>query len=97
MRSSGDVQLHDIVTALLSEVRKRAPAVLVVEDLHWADEATLDVFRLVARRLEGGRRPRGRDAIGTTVRSRHIRCGSSWASSEDGSGRDATAPAAAVA
>ena len=48
----GGAQLHDIVTALLSEVRKRAPAVLVVEDLHWADEATLDVLRLVIRKVE---------------------------------------------
>ena len=31
---TGDAQLHDIATALLSEVRKRAPAGLVVEDLH---------------------------------------------------------------
>ena len=49
---TGDAQLHDIVTALLSEVRKRAPAVLVVEDLHWADEATLDVLRLVIRKVQ---------------------------------------------
>ena len=27
--------------------------VLVLEDLHWADEATLDVVRLLARRIEG--------------------------------------------
>jgi predicted ATPase len=25
---------------------------LVLEDLHWADEATLDVIRLLARRVE---------------------------------------------
>ena len=28
------------------------PTVLVLEDLHWADEATLDVLRLVGRRVE---------------------------------------------
>ncbi|HEX6116141.1 MAG TPA: AAA family ATPase [Solirubrobacterales bacterium] len=28
------------------------PSVLVLEDLHWADEASLDVLRLVARRVE---------------------------------------------
>ncbi|HZO34805.1 MAG TPA: AAA family ATPase, partial [Gaiellaceae bacterium] len=27
------------------------PAIVVVEDLHWADEATLDVLRIAARRL----------------------------------------------
>ena len=33
---------------LLSE----QPTVLVLEDLHWADEATLDVLRLLSRRIE---------------------------------------------
>jgi len=32
-------------------VRRRGPVVLVVEDLHWADEATLDVVRMLARRI----------------------------------------------
>ena len=27
------------------------PTVLVVEDVHWADEATLDVLRYLARRV----------------------------------------------
>ena len=45
----GDARHHDITTALLHELRARA--VLVVEDLHWADEATLDVFRRLARRI----------------------------------------------
>ena len=30
----------------------RGPAIVVLEDFHWADEATLDVLRLVARRVE---------------------------------------------
>ena len=34
----------------------RATAVLVLEDLHWADEATLDVFRLLGARIEDARR-----------------------------------------
>ena len=29
----------------------RRPTVLVVEDVHWADEATLDVLRYVGRRV----------------------------------------------
>jgi len=37
---------------LLAAIAKRAPAVAVIEDAHWADPATLDVVRLVARRLE---------------------------------------------
>ena len=33
-------------------LRGRPPGVVVLEDLHWADEATLDVLRLLARRIE---------------------------------------------
>src|SRR5689334_23970796 len=43
---------HDVVAALVEELRLRAPAVFVLEDMHWADEATLDVPRLLARRVE---------------------------------------------
>jgi DNA-binding CsgD family transcriptional regulator/tetratricopeptide (TPR) repeat protein len=42
---------HELVTALLSELRTR-PAVIVLEDVHWADEATLDVLSLLGRRIE---------------------------------------------
>jgi hypothetical protein len=34
------------------ELRPRSPSVLVLEDLHWADEATLDVFRLLGQEIE---------------------------------------------
>jgi DNA-binding CsgD family transcriptional regulator len=40
------------VAALLAELAGPPPAVLVLEDLHWADEATLDALRLLARRLD---------------------------------------------
>jgi DNA-binding CsgD family transcriptional regulator len=43
---------YEVTTALADELRARAPAVFVLEDAHWADEATLDVFRLLARRVE---------------------------------------------
>ena len=42
---------HDVAAALLRELATR-PAVLVLEDVHWADEATLDVLLLVGRRVE---------------------------------------------
>jgi DNA-binding CsgD family transcriptional regulator len=42
---------HEVVAALRDELRTRSPTVLVLEDVHWADEATLDVVRLLARRL----------------------------------------------
>jgi len=32
---------------------RREPAVLLVEDVHWADDATLDVLHMLARRLAG--------------------------------------------
>ena len=39
----------DLVNALAQVVSE--PTVLVFEDLHWADEATLDLLRVLARRL----------------------------------------------
>jgi DNA-binding CsgD family transcriptional regulator len=38
---------------LLEALEARAPVVGVIEDAHWADPTTLDVVRLLARRLEG--------------------------------------------
>ena len=43
---------YEVVAALAHELSARAPAVFVLEDVHWADEATLDVLRLLARRVE---------------------------------------------
>ena len=43
---------YDVVAALAHELSARAPTVFVLEDLHWADEATLDVLMLLARRVE---------------------------------------------
>ena len=44
---------YRIAAVLMEELRNDPPTVLVLEDVHWADEATLDVFRLVARRIDG--------------------------------------------
>src|SRR5215218_763643 len=41
-----------VFTALLDELGERAPTVLIVEDAHWADDATLDVLGYAARRVE---------------------------------------------
>lgn len=43
---------HEVATSLLDELRSARPSILVLEDLHWADDATLDVVRLLARRLD---------------------------------------------
>ncbi|MDX6483058.1 MAG: hypothetical protein QOE95_829, partial [Gaiellaceae bacterium] len=41
-----------LARVLLGELRAHAPAVVVVEDAHWADPGTLDVLRLLVRRVE---------------------------------------------
>jgi DNA-binding CsgD family transcriptional regulator/tetratricopeptide (TPR) repeat protein len=40
---------HELLTALLEELSLRT--LMVVEDVHWADEATLDALRFVGRRI----------------------------------------------
>jgi DNA-binding CsgD family transcriptional regulator/tetratricopeptide (TPR) repeat protein len=42
----------DVAGAFLEALGAISPAALIVEDLHWADEATLDVVRVLARRAE---------------------------------------------
>ncbi len=41
-----------LMRGLLSALQNRAPAVAVIEDAHWADPLTLDLLRLLARRIE---------------------------------------------
>jgi DNA-binding CsgD family transcriptional regulator/tetratricopeptide (TPR) repeat protein len=48
---AADSRPHDVVSALVRGLGARGPTVLVLEDLHWADEATLDVLRLIPRRI----------------------------------------------
>ena len=48
---SGDV--GGVLDAVLTELAyPLAPTIIVLEDMHWADEATLDVVRYVGRRIE---------------------------------------------
>jgi DNA-binding CsgD family transcriptional regulator len=43
---------HEVAAAFLASVAARkAPTAVVFEDVHWADEATLDLLRYVCRRL----------------------------------------------
>src|SRR5512132_1239436 len=45
---------EELFAALLDELdRPTGPQVMVVEDAHWADEATLDLLVFLGRRLEG--------------------------------------------
>jgi DNA-binding CsgD family transcriptional regulator len=46
------VMPHEVAAALVNEFRGGGPTVFVLEDVHWADEATLDVLRLIARRAD---------------------------------------------
>ncbi len=41
-----------IATRLLRALADRAPVVAVIEDAHWADPMTLDIVRLLSRRIE---------------------------------------------
>ena len=48
----GHAKPHAVAGWLLEELASAAPSVVVLEDVHWADEATLDVLRIVGRRIE---------------------------------------------
>ncbi|HEX6696422.1 MAG TPA: AAA family ATPase, partial [Solirubrobacteraceae bacterium] len=50
---SREARPHEVAGALVRELARGRPTVLVLEDLHWADEATLDVLRLLARKVQG--------------------------------------------
>jgi|SRR5579859_6633092 len=43
---------YELAAALMRALRRGVPSIVVIEDLHWADEATIDVLRLLARRIE---------------------------------------------
>jgi ATP/maltotriose-dependent transcriptional regulator MalT len=47
----GAARPHEVAAALLRELRGPVPTVLVLEDVHWADEATLDVMTFLAARI----------------------------------------------
>ena len=49
----GEVSWPSVSAAFLSDLRLHsAPTIVVFEDMHWADEATLDLFRFLARRIQ---------------------------------------------
>ena len=49
---SGSARPHQVVAALVRELGEDPPAVVVLEDMHWADGATLDALRLLGRRID---------------------------------------------
>ncbi len=52
---TGADRLYELVTVLLENVSTVRPLVIVIEDLHWADTATLELIRFVVRMLAAGR------------------------------------------
>ena len=67
--------------AVLGELqRSRRPVLAVVEDVHWADEATLDLLKFLGRRIDRVRLPAGRLVPRRSAHARRIRCGGSSAS-----------------
>ena len=78
---------EDVLAAALGELAGEARSVLVVEDLHWADDATLDLVALLGRRLARERgclvltcrseavseRPEVRRVLGALPRERVVR------------------------
>jgi DNA-binding CsgD family transcriptional regulator/tetratricopeptide (TPR) repeat protein len=44
-------RLYSAFTALLADLARERPIVIVIEDLHWADEASLELFPHLARKL----------------------------------------------
>jgi DNA-binding CsgD family transcriptional regulator/tetratricopeptide (TPR) repeat protein len=42
---------YEVVAALAGELSRRSPALVILEDVHQADGATLDVIRLLGRRI----------------------------------------------
>jgi DNA-binding CsgD family transcriptional regulator len=49
---SDAVTAPDVFDVLAAELQSNAPSIVVLEDVHWADEATLDVLGVIGRRVE---------------------------------------------
>ncbi|WP_240148556.1 helix-turn-helix transcriptional regulator [Diaminobutyricibacter tongyongensis] len=52
---AGVERLYELVAVLLENVSRARQLVIVIEDIHWADMATLDLVRFLIRMLTGGR------------------------------------------
>lgn len=63
-------RLRDAIAALIETAADEAPQVLIIEDLHWADESTLAILTFLLRALD-----RGRILLLITCRSDDVRRG----------------------
>src|SRR4029450_13762493 len=48
---AAQARLFELLLGLLGRLGERAPLVLVVEDLHWADQSTRDLLAVLVRNL----------------------------------------------
>lgn len=62
--------LRDAIATLVEAATERAPQILVIEDLHWADASTLLILSFLVRTLE-----RGRILLLLTYRTEDVRRG----------------------
>ncbi|HVH24058.1 MAG TPA: AAA family ATPase [Pseudonocardia sp.] len=53
LAASLDGPIEEVYDAAVEQLSGEPPTVLVVEDVHWADDATLDLLRHLARRVDG--------------------------------------------
>ncbi len=49
---NGNARPYEVAAALLNLLRSSSPSIAVLEDLHWSDEATLDVLQLLGGRVD---------------------------------------------
>jgi DNA-binding CsgD family transcriptional regulator len=52
---TSQLALFEVARDFFQSVAKQRPLVLVLEDLHWSDQESLELLRFVARSLEGNR------------------------------------------
>jgi len=52
---AGAERLYELVAVLLETFSRECPLVIVIEDIHWADAATLDLVRFLVRMLAASR------------------------------------------
>ena len=48
----GEASVSGVLAAISRELRRASATVIVIEDLHWGDQATFDLLRLIGRRIE---------------------------------------------
>lgn len=52
---TGAERLYELITVLFENLSAERPLVLAIDDIHWADTATLELLRFIVRMTERGR------------------------------------------